>query len=474
MLWRRIRSVVERGASRSAWCSRCARAHGEEGFTLIELMIVLVILPLVIGGVSIAIITSLKDSNGVSGKVSDSSSTQITSASYVRDVQSAASITTTASASSPPPCGSGTVFVLGLSWAGTVGNTVVSYWEGPTSGDLVRIACTNGSPTPTGTDIVAHGLSPSSVTAAITPPGEAIKAAAGWTATAGISSVILGALESASAFNFDLLASPRSWTPASGGVEGGGTPTPPPLVLLGSASPSPVLTCSGNGQIDVSGTVAMNPTGNGSATLSGNADLTATQIYTADQANPSNAISTSGNATYSPSGTPSSGPAIPDPYQSLVGPSTTGPPVYTDGNYHGPGVYQNTLSLSGQANVTLASGTYVLENGISLSGQATLTSASGGVFFYVTGGSINLSGNGKVTLEPMSSPPAPAPDLLIWQVSGDHQALGLSGNGSGNLFDGAIYAPGAQVGGTGNASLKVGSVVAESIACSGNGTTTVG
>lgn len=116
---------------------------GEEGFTLIELVIVLVILPLVMGAVAVVLITTLQDSAGVSTRISESVDSQITSAFYVRDVQSAQFVTTSATAAAPwaavaggSVCGSGpsTAIVVSLAWAsgttlgtGTTAETVVTY-----------------------------------------------------------------------------------------------------------------------------------------------------------------------------------------------------------------------------------------------------------------------------------------------------------------------------------------------------------
>ena len=63
--------------------------RGRTGFTLIELLIVLVILPLVIGAIAMVLITTLKNHQGIEGKVADSSAATLSSAYYVRDIESA-------------------------------------------------------------------------------------------------------------------------------------------------------------------------------------------------------------------------------------------------------------------------------------------------------------------------------------------------------------------------------------------------
>ena len=76
-----------------------------KGFTLIELLIVLVILPLVTGAIAMVLITTLKSQQGIQGKITDASAATTASAYYVRDVESAALVTTAASpASAPQQC----------------------------------------------------------------------------------------------------------------------------------------------------------------------------------------------------------------------------------------------------------------------------------------------------------------------------------------------------------------------------------
>jgi prepilin-type N-terminal cleavage/methylation domain-containing protein len=126
--------------------------RGEQGFTLIELLIVLVVLPLVVGAIAMVLITMLRNQQGVQGKVTDATAASTASAYYVRDLESAGSVTTAQTpASSPAQCHtsslSGSInYLLGLRLQGTT--TVVSYYElTPARGapELVRASCTDNS-----------------------------------------------------------------------------------------------------------------------------------------------------------------------------------------------------------------------------------------------------------------------------------------------------------------------------------------
>jgi hypothetical protein len=158
---------------------------------------------------------------------------------------------------------------------------------------------------------------------------------------------------------------------------------------------------------------------------------------------------------------------ITEPIPNGVGNTYDGYPVNNSGSYDGPGIYTSQLKIT--SSQVFASGVYIFQNGLSISGNGTITSASGGVFFYVYGGALSITGNGSVTLAPLSSPPAPAPNLLIWQDASDNSGMSLGGNGGAVSLAGTIYAPKVSLGAGGNGTLKIGSLVADSLSCNGGG-----
>jgi prepilin-type N-terminal cleavage/methylation domain-containing protein len=445
---------------------------GESGFTLLEMIITVAVMSIVVGAVATAMLTVVHNQQATSSRVANSSSVQITSAVYVRDVQSALQVTTIAGATNPTPCsagGNGYTFLLGLTWGAVNNTTIVSYWQDGSSAQVVRQLCGTGGPPST----VKVGTGLSSVTVTISPAPNALRATLGWTTTLGIASITmdLDAADYTNTSPFDLLATPRLTTGS-----GGGSPLPPPLLLLGSSNP--VISCNGGGmggQISVDGPIQVDSSSAGAVQLSGHPYLQAPSIYTADPT-PSSAIS-GPPADYSVP--PQFASPTADPYATLTPPISAGLPVYTGTSYQGPGVYTNTLTFSGNTTTTMATGTYILENGISVTGQASVTSqtaATGvpqGVLLYVAGGQISFGGSGTVNLSPLENPapyPAPAQDLVIWQAASDTNTVNLSGNASSNQYQGTVYAPGASIGSLGNGGYVVASIVASSMSCAGNGT----
>src|SRR5450631_4449143 len=78
-------------------------ARDEKGFTLIELIIVVSIMPIIVGAISGGLITILSLQNSVSSRLAENADAQVVSSTFIKDVQSATFITT--SAASSPQCG---------------------------------------------------------------------------------------------------------------------------------------------------------------------------------------------------------------------------------------------------------------------------------------------------------------------------------------------------------------------------------
>ena len=95
------------GRQRTSHKSTRRNRHAEQGFTLVELLIVTTILPLIIGALSVGLISVFSLQSGVSSRLSNTTDAQVVAADYQSDVQGTSQITT--AQTSTPQCTSGSV-----------------------------------------------------------------------------------------------------------------------------------------------------------------------------------------------------------------------------------------------------------------------------------------------------------------------------------------------------------------------------
>ncbi len=158
------RRVVARPFGRGYRCAKTKcwkRPEDEAGFTLIELVIVTAVLPIIIGGLAIGLVSIFSLQTGVSNRISDTEDSQVVSSTYLSDIQGAGFITT--EAASTPQCGTGDQLLgLGSNFS-TVTNTFessISYVSVPTGStySLVRNVCTDGSTTPSSSTTISNNV----------------------------------------------------------------------------------------------------------------------------------------------------------------------------------------------------------------------------------------------------------------------------------------------------------------------------
>jgi prepilin-type N-terminal cleavage/methylation domain-containing protein len=201
-----------RRATRNWLRNALHRCRGSEsGFTLIELITVVAILPIVIGGLSVALLSVFNLQDGVSNRVGDSNDELVSSAYFNKDVQSAQQIETTAT----PACGSTGLQLLGLEWnlntTTTTYETVVSYVQTTTgtTTSLVRNVCSSGaSATPTTSDTIGRDVG--NPTAALNPTSFSAQTGQGWTSTQGLFGVTLNVNAPGSGYSYTLSGLPSA------------------------------------------------------------------------------------------------------------------------------------------------------------------------------------------------------------------------------------------------------------------------
>ncbi|HKS98434.1 MAG TPA: prepilin-type N-terminal cleavage/methylation domain-containing protein [Rugosimonospora sp.] len=147
----------------------------DDGFTLVELLLVIVILGIIAYPLGNAAISYLHNSNATTARFAESHDAQITAAYWSQDVASVGTRSTTSpyallqsvNNSSYPCTLAGTTQLVSLVWdnyatAGTATQVIVAYVQQTVGGEhqLIRIRC-SGSSTPSSTIVVAHNLNAS-------------------------------------------------------------------------------------------------------------------------------------------------------------------------------------------------------------------------------------------------------------------------------------------------------------------------
>ena len=255
----RLECTPVRGGDKNFRVSRNVSRGGlsaQSGFTLVEMLITFLILPIIIGAASFSLIAILRGQNTVSNRLTASADAQVVSASYYHDLQSASYITLLASVGNPPVCTGATgTLLVGLqvpSGPDLTATTLVSYGVVPSSSSapsttyaLVRWQCTAtqdatnvwslGTPSvstlagsiPAIPTVTISGLScnPNAQCVDLTNPSGGGAAQIGWASTYGVKSVTLSVVDTGLAgtsggWSYSLGAGPRKWVecPAEIGV----------------------------------------------------------------------------------------------------------------------------------------------------------------------------------------------------------------------------------------------------------------
>ena len=495
------------------------RARNDDGFTLVELLIALVIMPLVVGGVTMMLLGVFKMQNGVTNRLTGSTDAELLSASLIRDGQGASFVTT----STTHACGSLGTQILGFQSLGN--NTLVSYDLTPRGAytALMREVCAGANPsTPIGEFIVSDNVSPTLAASVTCSSTVTCNYATGWMGTAGVTQITLSVNEVKTGASFAVSTTPRLWNSVSAGISANPFPFAP-LTLLGTSScPNTVLSLSGSATVSVvggSGAIADQSTCSSSVTMSGSAKISASTLGVADPT-PSAAVTKSGSATFpapvyaAPSGDPfaslappvaptatgtgscpsvGSGTCTPGNFNSAVSISGSGTITFGSGIY----VFNAPVSFSGSMAVNFGAGTYVFNQGLTVSGSGQFklgkgiyifsastptgtalkvsgsgdfTGDAGGVLLYVKSGDMDFSGSGSIALS--GSPNYDG--IALWEAAGDTNALTLTGSSCITASYGGIYAPSATVVPSGSSVAQASFVVVEGVDFSGSSALQVG
>jgi prepilin-type N-terminal cleavage/methylation domain-containing protein len=438
-----------RGRFRNVLTLRARR--GEQGFTLVELVVTISIMGVVAVALGAAFVVSAHDSIGVSDRFAESHDAQVASGFLATDIQSNAALAT-------PICTAGSP-VIGF---GYDDGTVASYCYG--SGVLTRTY--NGSPAQDA--VLGHKGAAAPTPACVNPSGCGV--------TTKPTKVTL-TFHATHGYIYTLSGSRRPY------INGGVLQPVAPYGVLALGSGSGALSLGGSSTLNVtgpilvnsasSGAVSNNANGNGGSGIHSSGAFAIVQGGTCTGCNNGN-TSPWPNSTYSP--------PLADPFAGLTIPDEAGQPVYLDGKNHGPGVYR-TIPLTLKSDTTL-SGVYILEAGMDVSGGSPLIVGDNTLLFNGCGrnapggcannGQFSVSSQASLQLTPMQSGPYQL--LALWQPAANTQPVKITGGAAGQFVKGIIYAPGSSglTIGSGNATLRIWSVVGTKITIGGGGTVNVG
>jgi type II secretory pathway component PulJ len=446
--------------------------RGEAGFTLVELLIVIVIESLIVTGLGSAFILIMNNSTTVKDSLTRTNDARYAASYIVSDARNSSgpetslSDTTSCPDANPPVAGTPTAVArfdwLSTSSTGATTANIINYVL--VSNALLRRQCQNG--TLVSDDALATSIASATVSCA--PPADC--SGTPTTITATITET--QGSSSGAAYQYSLTGAFRK------------------VLAVGSALPSsniPQLIALG-GAGCVSGATAVKVGGTSIVRVHGDAYLNTADIGACNamalassgsfRTTGNTKILTGGTCSHSVSSvcptTTSYSPAIANPYAGIAAPSTSGLPSQAGcaGGTAQPGVYAATLTIGAGVNCNLAGGVYIFQNGLSVTNSGILTSAAAGVLLYVTGGTFSIGGgSSQVNLAAMTS--GTYAGIVVWQAAADTTTLSFA-SGPQAAFTGAIYAPAAElsVGGTSQESATA--VVVQNLVIVSSGALVIG
>jgi type II secretory pathway pseudopilin PulG len=437
----------------------------ESGFTLVELIVTLVLEMIIFGALASAFVLALNGGSAVNESLQKSSDARFAASYIASDARNSSgpeislSDSTSCADANPPVPGPQTA-VARFNWnapnlAGSTTANISNYVL--VSGSLMRRHCEAG--TLVGDSVLATSIA--AVTVVCAPVGDCSGAPTSVTVAITETPDTVGGVP----YTYSLTAAFRK-------LVGGGSALPASplqaLVVFGSGGCG--VNLGGNGDLHVYGNAVINTADGAGCTalnLSGSGAFTATT--TSILAGGSCAGSTCPPVTSYPT-------AKTDPYTGLVPPSTVGRPNRTGcigpsgSKTAQPGVYVGVFSVSDTC--AFASGIYILQAGFSVGAGAVITTAAAGVLIYITGGAFTVGGGASMALT--AGTVGTYAGLAVWQSAADSSTISFSGGGALS-FNGAIYAPSAQLSITGNSQTPIAtSIVVQTLVLTGTGALAIG
>ena len=448
---------------------RCRR---DQGFTLIEIVVAIAVTGLVVGGLSVALVSAWHSNEATFTRLVQSHDAQLAASYIVADTINAGAPGSISTTTDAPPCADSHISgspssawaVLSLNW----NDPSISAPGGSSSknvtylliGNVLRRVFYTPSTETCDDSVVGHYVASASATCTIDGSNWSSSDCSlnpqAVTVTVTESATIDCTGPQTSAYSYSLTGKFRL-VPPGGSLFPGSTPPPTSLAWLTLGSDA---TCSNSPfgldastHFNVSGSVAINGS---SPMVVSNGD-----------------IEIDGDAELSPSSTQQDQNAhVADPLAALPAP-TSSRQDNTGNLADGPGEYTTPVTVySTNSPPPLAPGIYIFDSGIRIGRDVTITNAPGGVMFYLAGGGIRMSRSSGISLTAPGS--GTYSNIVISQSRSDPAVDMFNGNGTIHL-DGVVYVPDGEVELTGSLSIpSVGSIIAECGHVTGSGNVAIG
>ena len=309
------------------------RAQSDAGLTLVELLVVLVITPLVLGATAVGLISMFATEHQVGAMVDSASKAQIAAAQLSTDLKAASAATQNRTPSCGPSTMNGIAVIQKVALMSEDGSTVVAYvnaTDGKGTWSMLRVVCSGlDTTTPVSTTTVSTSPTPLDANLACNALAETCPKYSDWIPSTGIGNISVHVSPTS-----NIVAAPQTWTTQTTTTTTTTTtlaivPTPP--VTSVPTKPTSVGAAAGDARASVNWTASV--ANSDTPVISYNVKSSPGN-FTCTTVPPMTACDVSGltngtSYTFAVTATNSVGASSPsDPSNSVI-PSSTPPPVVT-------------------------------------------------------------------------------------------------------------------------------------------------
>jgi len=188
------------------------RAQNDSGLTLVELLVVLVITPLVLGGTAVGLLSMFSTEHAVGSMMDSASKAQIAAAQLSTDLKAASAATQSRTPSCGPSTMNGIAVTQQVALMSEDGSTVVAYvnaTDGKGTWSMLRVVCMGfDTTTPVSTTTVSSSPTPLDANLACNALAVTCPKYTDWIPSTGIGDISVPV-----SLTSNIVAAPQTWTP---------------------------------------------------------------------------------------------------------------------------------------------------------------------------------------------------------------------------------------------------------------------